>query len=224
MGEWGDLVANEPSLAVPPVVRETSLRVNFANYPGFMDWLLDQYALGFTPSRIKQRLDLIRDEQAEDGVQQWPSFSKREVDWYRSHLSTQWEPLRTAISRSIENQGVLAKNERLLALLRTANELESMMYDERNAKSGQLYLFSEYRAVLDQIAKEKGELGDVEASTDSKLVELAMGLASMLKVQGSGVQIVDADNFNYYEEEGQFEETGLLSESTDLQGDGVPTE
>lgn len=223
MGEWTDLVEQTPELAVPPVVRETALARSYANYPGFTSWLHTQFALGFAGRRIKERLDLIRAEQEEEGDQPWPLLSKRSIDGYKDATETAWLPLRANVSRNIEAQGVLNKNNRLMALLRLAEELDEKMWDERNSRTNQLYLQGEYRNVLKQIAEEKGELGETDSSTESKLVDLARVLAEALKIQGSGVQVSEDNTFDYWEE-GDYEETSLLGQGTDIPVDGVQTE
>lgn len=200
----------EGLLQVVPV-RETRLRVPLDDYPGFKDWMLTQYALGTTTRRIKERLFEMRSAQAEQGVAQWPEWSKGVIDSYRSAWESEWLPVQHRISQQIETQGVLAKNKRLLALLRMAEELEEKMWDERNSKSGQLYLIRDYRETLKQIAEEKGELGEGEASTDPVLARIALNLSEALKIQGSGIQDNTIDGeFDYFaedEEDGEFEET-----------------
>ena len=224
MGEWSDLTEQHPELAVPPVVQDSALIINYSNYPGMADWLNTQHALGFSDSRIKARLELIRAEQEADGDQQWPYLSKRDVGAQRRNNEAKWLPLRDSIARNIESQGVLNKNNRLMALLRMAEELDEKMWDERNLRTNQLYLQGEYRAVLKQIAEEKGELGETDTSTESKLVELALMLADAMRIQGSGVQQTSEDNTYDYWEEGSYEETTLLGQGSYIQADGVPPE
>lgn len=224
MGEWAELTEQTPGLSVPPVVRETNLRLNYGDYPGFAEWLNTQHALGFSSSRIKARLDLIRADQEAEGDQPWPRRSKREIDIQKRNDAHVWQPLRANVSRNIEAQGVLNKNNRLMALLRMAEELDEKMWDERNIRTNQLYLQGEYRAVLKQIAEEKGELGETDSTTESKLIDLARILAEAMKIQGSGVQLTSEDNTFDYWEEGDYEEAPLLSQSTDLQTDEVQAE
>lgn len=195
-------------LSIVPVP-DTRLAVPMQDHPGFKVWMLNQYALGTSTRRIKERLTEIILGQEEHGEERWPECSKRDIDRLRITWETEWLPVQHRISQQIENQGVLSKNQRLLALLRLAEELEEKMWDERNSKSQQLYLIKDYRETLQQIAEEKGELGESEASSESVLARVALTLAETLKVQGSGVQRTTIDGeFDYYDEsEGEFEET-----------------
>ena len=200
MTVWDALKQGAPELAVP-----SSAPVAYHwedTYPGFKDWLCSQYALGWPSSRIKAHLHEIRDGQADDGLLQWPDLGKRDIDRYRSDLRALWVPVRDRLSAQIENAGVLAKNARLIALARTADELEQMMFEERNSRTGELYLVQEFRQTLRQIAEEKGELGEGQGSTDNTLLRIAESLATAIKLQGSGIQqqIVEGE-WDYAEDE-----------------------
>lgn len=216
-----------PAELTVAAVPDTRYVVPFSDKPGFKIWMLNQYAFGTTTRRIKERLDEIIAGQIEDGAETWPSFSRRKVDEYRTVWQTEWLPVQHRISAQIENQGVLAKNQRLLALLRLAEDIEEKMWmDSERSASSQRYLLKDYRDVLKQIAEEKGELGESEHSADPVLARIALNLSEALRVQGSGIQqTIDGEAFDYFpEEEGDYEEVDVRGESPDLQGDGVPAE
>lgn len=220
---WDTLKQGAPELALVPAA-SLSPTPKWDNYPGLTDWLCSQYALGWPSSRIKAHLLEIREGQQEDGAQVWPELSKRDIDRYRSDLRVKWVPVRDRLSSQIENAGVLAKNNRLIALARTADELEQMMFDERNSRTGELYLVSEFRATLRQIAEEKGELGELQGAADNTLLRIAESLATAIKLQGSGMQkqIVEGE-WDYAEDEA-VEATPVQGEGSHLQGDGVQAE
>lgn len=220
MSEWEALRSEAAELSLTPV-RDTALRRDYGNYPGFKRWLVSQFALGITTRMISERLTEILADQSESGEQPWPSLNKRSIDDLRGEWREEWEVARSRINATIETQGVLSKNNRLLALLRTAEELEDRMWTDRNAKSGQLYLIKDYLGALKQIAEEKGELGETENSNESALVRLSQTLADALRVQGSGVQVTVLDAEFDYEEEGEYQEDSIPGESGDLQGDGL---
>ena len=119
---------------------------------------------------------------------------------------------------------MLSKNRRLLDLARTASEIEDAMWTERNSKSGQLYLIAEYRALLRQIAEEKGELGEESRTSDNTLLSLATLLVESIKVQGAGLQrreVVIEQNYDY---EVDSAETSLPGKGRDIQKDELPSD
>jgi hypothetical protein len=130
-------------------------------------------------------------------------------------------PIRERLSTNIENVGVLAKNTRLLTLARTAEELERLMYEERNEKSGELYLFKEWRGLMHQIAEEKGELGEQSGVAEGALVAIAELLTGAMRVQGSGIQSNDVidGTFSYMEEDAA---TPVSSEGSGVQENELP--
>ena len=161
-----------------------------------------------------------------DMVTVWPEFSKRDLDRIKTELRAEWLPLREKLSQNIERVGVLAKNERLLSLERNARELEDRMWQERNEKSGQLYLISEWRQVMRAIAEEKGELGEGAGSQDNTLLGLAQTLADIIRVQGTGIQgrnVVEGE-FVYYPDEEKNAENALPGQSGGVSEDEVPPE
>lgn len=209
---WYTALVSENALAVWDALKEANPEMirakNGRYYPaGFRDWLLTEFALGTYTGRIRDKLAAIRRDQESDRVEDaslvvWPALNKREIDYYHTTYRDQWLPIQQRISQNIENIGVLSKNARLLALLRTANELEQMMYEERNSKSGQLYLIPEYRQMLKQIAEEKGELGEQGEAADSALLKIAETLAGLVRIQGSGVQVIEGE-FSYEEDDAE---------------------
>lgn len=213
-GIWDALKAGNPNLAVTVALPANLEMVTWDNYPGFKNWLVSELALGWPSKRVVEHLRDIREEQNNDLVTPWPELGKRAVDDYRSALRDDWIPLRQKLSDNIENVGVLAKNNRLITLARVAGDLEDMMWSERNAKTGQLYLVPEWRQTLRQIAEEKGELGEETRGADNTLLELANMLASIVKVQGSGAQktIIEGEFTYLPNDEVKNEQTALPSE------------
>ena len=219
---WDALKAGNPGLAVATIVDPSKQYMHFDAYPGFKPWIISELALGWPSKRIAAHLADLREEQQNDGVQPWPVLNHRDIDAYRSDWREEWLPVRARLSQQIENVGVLAKNNRLMTLARVADELEDMMWTERNTKSGQLYLIPEFRQTLRQIAEEKGELGEDGRVVDNTLFLLAEALSNAMKVQGSGVQpgaMIDLE-FDYHED-GPAEQTPVSSESRSLQTDEV---
>lgn len=221
---WESLKQGLPELALVPVNPDLPLVPKWENdYPGFKEWLCSQYALGWPTNRIVAHLTEIRTGQMEDQVAIWPELTKRDIDRYRTDLRMEWVPTRDRLSGQIENSGVLAKNNRLVALARTADELESMMWDERNNRTGELYLVGEFRQTLRQIAEEKGELGETQGAADNTLLRIAEALAVSIKLQGSGIQQQTLEGeWNYLEDAD--EATVVHSEGAHLQDDGVQAE
>lgn len=217
---WDALKQGSPELSLVPS-GEAPIGTSYDNYPGFADWLDSEYALGWPTSRIKAHLKEIRDGQIADLVPPWPEFSKRDIDRARTERRFTWVILRDRLSANIENAGVLAKNTRLLSLARTAEELESQMWDERNSRTGELYLLKEYRETLRQIGEEKGELGEQGGSADNTLLQIAETLARIVKVQGTGVQeqIIEGE-WNYADdEEATVRSQGRLVETSGVQAE-----
>lgn len=222
---WSALKAGNPQLALVPAPPEYLQVVRYENYPGFKDWLVSEYALGWPSKRICEHLAAIRVDQEADMATVWPILNKREVDECRSTYRADWMPLRDQLSANIENVGVLAKNERLLTLARMAAELEDMMFEERNTKTGQLYLLPEWRQIMRQIAEEKGELGETSITGDNVLLELARIMAAGMQVQGSEAprsDIIEGE-FTYYPEEADAATT-VLDQSGSVSTDGVQAE
>jgi hypothetical protein len=221
---WDALKAGDPTLALVPVEPPLSpLKEVYSDYPGFIPWLMSEYALGYPAGRVFRHLESVRSGQMNDGVKAWPSLSRREIDAERTHRRSDWIPVRDRLSANIENVGVLAKNERLLALARHATEVEDAMWEERNARTGELYMLTEYRETLRQIAEEKGELGEGQATADNALLMIAQTLAGIVKVQGAGVQpqIVEGE-WDYAEAE--TEEAILRGEGLSVETGGVQAE
>lgn len=219
---WCALEQAAPELAVVirehPQVRPAG---RYSDYPGFREFLLVEFALN-TPDRLlRDKLRTIRDEQVEAGVKPWPPMSSSQVGVARRDLTVEWRPIRTRIEASIEQIGVMRKQNRLLALQTLAEELADRMFEERNEKTGQFYLQETYLKVLHQVAEEMGDLGQPIGDPTGGLMEIAKNLAEAIKVQGSGIQehIVEAEAYDY--EEGEYAEVELQGESPDLQKDGV---
>jgi hypothetical protein len=218
---WDALKAGNPALAVAPLGVGESAPTFYSEYPGFEDWLLSELALGWPSKRIVEHLRQIRDEQEEAEERQWPALGKRDIDHQRIARRDKWVPIRERLSTNIENVGVLAKNTRLLTLARTAEELERLMYEERNEKSGELYLFKEWRGLMHQIAEEKGELGEQSGVAEGALVAIAELLTGAMRVQGSGIQSNDVidGTFSYMEEDAA---TPVSSEGSGVQENELP--
>lgn len=204
-GLWAAVAEAAPELAGE--VAESHEALELEGRTGMVPWLLTQFALNVPSRLIIRDLKRVNEDQEEDGydyLSRWPVLTSRYVDRLRRYYEPQWRPIEARVSSRIENVGVLAKNRRLLALLELAERLRSEMFEERNEKTAQLYLIPEYRAVLRQIAEEKGELGEGEESGESALAEVAKGLVDILKVAGSGLQTVDVTATEYdYDQEGE---------------------
>lgn len=220
---WEALKGGDPTLALVPVNPNPVPVATWAEYPGFKDWLVAQYGLGYTTSRIKAHLDEIRAGQDEDYVAVWPQLSRRQIDFERTELRSLWQPLRDRLSANIENVSVLAKNNRLLALARTAEELEAVMWDERNQRTGELYLIESYNKTLRQIAEEKGELGEQGGVQDNALLRLAEIMAGTMRVQGTGMQPQIIEGEWAYEED-ESETASVQDQGGSVEGSGVPAE
>lgn len=219
---WQALRDGNPDLVQAPIENPGAL-VRFDDFPGFRPWLISQYALGWQSKRIVEHLRSIREEQENDLARQWPDLGKREIDSYRSVWRDDWMPVQAKLSQNIENVSVLSKNRRLLDLARVASEIEDQMWTERNSKSGQLYLIGEYRAILRQIAEEKGELGEEGSTSDNTLVTLANLLSNAVKIQGAGLQqrnVVLENDYDYGEND--HAQTTVQREGRDFQADEVP--
>lgn len=183
---WGALQRISPELAVGAATGVHPGRF-YDEYPGFRQWMLVEFAL-MTPTRLmRDKLEEIREEQAEDGGLIWPPMSKRKLDTAKNDLRDEWRPITARIEEGIEQVGVLSKNRRLLALQQTFEELHDRLWDERD-KSNKLYLLPEMRAILRQIAEEKGELGERGETAVDALGEIAKMLAAKVQVQGSGMR------------------------------------
>lgn len=204
---WSALVTATPELAVE---QDTDSRRYYQDYPGFREWLLTELALN-TPTRLlRNRLEQIRQDMEAEGVAViWPSMSKRQLDNAKRDLAPEWQPLRHDLEGRIQQVGLLSKNRRLLAYQALAEQLNEEMWDERNERSGELYLIKEYRQVLHAIAEEMGDLGQGAADGAVEgLVEIARTMAEMLKVHGTAIQTTEATP-DYYREVSDAEYTIL---------------
>lgn len=181
------------------VMARRSRQETFAEHHGFKEWLLANFALNTPSSVIRSDLAAIAADQEADGIlATWPTMTKRQIDTARYDLRALWAPIEQRLTANIENVGVLAKNRRLMALANLAERVAEMAFTERNDKTGQFYLVPEFRAILHQIAEEKGELGEQGESTTDMLGQIALELAKAIKVQGSGIQTVaGAEVFDY---------------------------
>lgn len=206
---WGALVETVPELAESSAFG-SDLSKLYDSHPGFRMWLLGEFALNTPTAMIRDKLVAIRDDQEESGQSRWPQLNKGLLDATKHDLRHEWEPIRQNITARIQTIGVANKNKRVTALVVLAEQLQELMYDERS-KTGQLYLHKDYLSVLDQIAKEMGDLGSPTDELAIGLMELATDLAKRIKVSGSGLQTrEDEDDYDYDQEpetiEGQFTE------------------
>lgn len=204
---WSALVTATPELAIE---QDTDSRRYYQDYPGFREWLLTELALN-TPTRLlRNRLEQIRQDMEAEGVAViWPSMSKRQLDNAKRDLAPEWQPLRHDLEGRIQQVGLLSKNRRLLAYQALAEQLNEEMWDERNERSGELYLIKEYRQVLHAIAEEMGDLGQGAADGAVEgLVEIARTMAEMLRVHGTTIQATE-DTPDYYREVSDAEYTIL---------------
>lgn len=181
----------------------------YDDHPGFRVWLMAEFALN-TPNRmVRDKLDNIREAQEQDELDRWPQLNKSHLDSLKNASRPDWEPVRQRITAAIQTIGVANKNKRVTALVELSEQLQGLMYDERS-KNGQLYLHKDYLAVLDQIAKEMGDLGTPTDEFSAGLMELATELAKIVKLQGSGLQEHGDDDYDYEQEakviEGKFTE------------------
>ena len=188
---WSALQAAAPELGM---VSETLPDHQYRAWPGFREWLLTEYALN-TPTRlIKSRLETIRSDQEAEGIDTpWPALSKSQLDKAAHDLAKDWQPLRHTLEANIQSVGLLGKNRRLLAYQSLAEQLHDLMFEERNDKSGELYLIKEYRQVLHAIAEEMGDLGQGSADGAVEgLIEIARAMAKSLEVHGTTIRVNDA--------------------------------
>ena len=174
--------------AAPELALVTPQDAMIVNHPALRHWLLVQFALHVPTRWIKNDLATIREEQLEDGESVWPPMGKRQIDTARLYLESEWRPITNRVEQGIEQVGVLSKNRRLMALQQLYERLQDKVWDERNSRNDELYLVKELRAVLRQIAEEKGELGDDEQTATDVLGELAKLMVEKLAVQGSGIK------------------------------------
>jgi hypothetical protein len=188
------------ALAARPIGR--SLSPKYADHPGFREWLLTEFALATPIRTLKQALTDARDEQFADGVANpWPSMNLRQLLTAREDLSPDWRPMRANLESRIRDIGVVNKNRRLLALQSLAEQLSDQMWDERDEKSGRLYLLPEYRSTLRAIAEEVGEIGVQVDERDTTIRGLVEMLSNALHISGMGVQVttneVEQTPFDY---------------------------
>lgn len=180
---WGALIAAAPDLAEQP----DSPTQFWATHPGFRNWLIHEFALEFPSSLIRDKLRSIISDQLDEGVSPWPALNSHDIDTHRRGLRSEWYPIAEQLRDRIANVGVLDKNQRLMKLLGLATELEEKIWEERNEKTGELYLISELRALYKQIAEEKGEIGELGDSAVGALGDIGRMLASAVAIQGSGM-------------------------------------
>lgn len=157
-------------------------------HAGFRHWLTVQFALGFPLRVIRDDLRVMHAEQVEAGDAAWPEMTARQLTSVKKQYEDDWRPIARRIEDGIEQVGVLAKNRRLLALQRMFERVEEQMWQERSAKTNQLYLIPQALNVLRAIAEEKGELGDTGESAVDVLGQIAKKLVENLQLQGSGIQ------------------------------------
>lgn len=197
---WAALDAAAPEMTA--VVRNSPdlPRFHYRDYDGFREWLILELALN-TPGRlIRDKLRVIRDDQEAEGVDAlWPQLSKSQIDNARRVLAPEWQPIRAKVEEQIAQVGIANKVARLMAYQQMADEISDRMWDERNDKTGQLYLLREFRETIRAVAEEMGDLGKPAEDEREGLVEIAKELLGMVKVQGMGLQdanVVDA-TFDY---------------------------
>lgn len=197
---WAALDAAAPEMTA--VVRNSPdlPRFYYRDYDGFREWLILELALN-TPGRlIRDKLRVIRDDQEAEGVDAlWPQLSKSQIDNARRVLAPEWQPIRAKVEEQIAQVGIANKVARLMAYQQMADEISDRMWDERNDKTGQLYLLREFRETIRAVAEEMGDLGKPAEDEREGLVEIAKELLGMVKVQGMGLQdanVVDA-TFDY---------------------------
>lgn len=168
--------------------------------PAFKDWMLAEFALNIPDVVSTEKLRLVVAQQEEDGVEpgdRWPTMNKQQVGLMRRNLVAEWHPIRARLVDQIQQVGVASKNARIATLVKNAELVEEMMYEERDDKNGRLYLLAEHRALLHSIAEEMGELGNYEGGNQDGLLQLAKMLVDKVAVQGSGLQKKDDDDYDY---------------------------
>ena len=190
-GLWSALKEQVPELAL--VARGV---IPEGMGPGQRAWLMTQYALNISTRMIIKMQDQIIADQEADGMLPWRPMTMNIVNSLRNDWQDEWTPIALRLAERIESVGVLSKNQRLMALLRLAEDLESRMFDEQD-KQLRKYLISEYRAVLRQIAEEKGELGEPPTEANDAYWALAKLVSDGLRIQGTrplAIQEATSDN------------------------------
>lgn len=201
---WSALVSASPAVAAAVRTSAPSPKWTYDSYPGFRPWLLVEFALN-TPNRlIRDKLREIREEQEAAGHDQWPTMSKAQVDSAKRDMAAEWQPIRHEIEGQIAQVGIANKTRRLMAYQQMVEELHERMWEERNEKTGQLYLLRDYRETLRAVAEEMGDLGQPAEDEREGLLELARDLAGLLKVQGSGLQDNSTLDATFDYETGEF--------------------
>lgn len=156
-------------------------------------WLMNMFALDMPTATIIHDLDSIIEQQLSNGDSPWRPYSGRQLAALKGDWVAEWKVLSKQISSRIENVGVLAKNTRLMKLLQLAEEIHEKMWGELD-KQGRFYLLSEYRAILRQIAEEKGELGEEVDNANDALLGLLELIGKASKPVGTQVQPADFDD------------------------------
>ena len=197
---WAAVEQAAPELAVAVRNAPAVPRFKYRDYDGFREWLIVEFALN-TPTRlVREKLRNIQDDQMQDGADTvWPTLSKSQLDAARRDLGDEWRPLRHDIEQRIADVGIANKVSRLLAYQQHMEEVADRMWDERNTRTGELYLLKEYRDTLRAVAEEMGDLGKPADDEKEGLVDIAKELIGIIKVQGSGLQdngSIDME-FNY---------------------------
>lgn len=187
---WAALEEAAPEIATSITLTDASTPLHYlreAN-PGFLNWLLVEYALNTPTTLIQQKAERIREDQVEEGHERpWPSLRRSQIADAKNKLAASWQPIRARIAGQIERVGIINKNTRLLAYASLAEEIGERMWEERNKRTGELYLHRDYMALLKMVAEEMGEIGDGVGDEREGLLDIARNLAQALNVQGSGV-------------------------------------
>jgi hypothetical protein len=204
---WAAIEAASPEIAAATGMQfaEVGNTPKLDGYPGLRMWLLTEFALN-TPMRlIKDKLGTIREDQIAAGIEKpWPSVSHTNLLAQRRDMLPEWSVIRHRLQSDIEQVGVINKQARLMEYQSIAEELHERMWDERNDKTGELYLHRDYMAVLKAVAEEMGDLGAPAAEERDALLEIAHALIAKVGVQGSGVIATETDGKVFDYEDGEW--------------------
>lgn len=202
---WSALEAAAPEVAAAAREAGAPKSFKYNDYEGFREWLLVEFALNVPITLIRSKLEAIQNEQANEGLDRmWPTMSKYQLQVARRDLAPEWQPIRHSVEERIADVGIVNKVQRLSALQQMAEELSERMWDERNEKTGQLYLLKDYRETLRAVAEEMGDLGKPADDEREGLVEIAKELIGIIKVQGSGLQDTASVNMEFDYETGEY--------------------
>ena len=229
---WSALEQAAPELGVAIRNAEPTPTWRYNDRPGFREWLIAQWAMNNPAAVVADQLKaIIEDQEASGIIATWPPMGKRQLETSRRDLAPEWQPLREVLQSQIAQVGIARKQARLLAYQSLVETLGERMWDERNSKTGQLYLQKPYMDALRAVAEEMGDLGTPADGQMEGLIDIARELVSIIKVQGAGLQENEAtgiEEFDY--QEGVFtevetdESTPVSGEGSDLQEDELPSE